>query len=74
MNNQTYKLIFSKTRGMLVAVSELASRDGKGIGQGQVGQIGSDDTRDTSNQAFGFSTIQLATKLLLGSALIVGTA
>ncbi|WP_189493966.1 filamentous hemagglutinin N-terminal domain-containing protein, partial [Formosimonas limnophila] len=42
--------------------------------QGQVGQIGSDDTRDTSNQAFGFSTIQLATKLLLGSALIVGTA
>ena len=73
MNNRSYKLVFNKKRGMLVAVSEITTADGKGVGEGTVGTATeTSEERRAYGYSFKFSPLELAAKFMLGTALIVG--
>ena len=63
MNNKLYRVIFNKTRGMLMVVSEIASGNGKGSsGHGAISGLGATLTR----RLFAYSLLQLNILFALG--------
>ncbi|WP_454766900.1 hemagglutinin repeat-containing protein [Cupriavidus campinensis] len=72
MNRRCYRLVFNKTRAMLMAVQESAASTAHGKRAGR-GPLGGNKTRiGTGNLCVGIPVLQLATWLAMGLPMVAG--